>query len=75
MREKVVKLTLINGEAVYAAPEVFNTFGVAESPTSVISSHIRGSSGPLLKVFLEETLTGVAFHINANFILKVEVTY
>lgn len=75
MRQKTVEITLIDGSVWYVPKEEFTHFNVTETPDAIISNYIRGSRGPLLKVNKLANMTGEVEHINANFILKVKVTY
>ena len=75
MREKIVEVTLIDGTTWYVNDDIFMTFNVPEEPKSMISSFIRGSRGPLLKVNTKHTYDGEDRYINANFIISVKVYY
>ncbi len=66
---------MIDGSTWFVPEDIFNTFNVPETPQSVISSYIRGSSGPLLKVYETEDMAGKSVYVNANFIMQVDVQY
>jgi len=74
MSNTEVKLTMLSGATKYVDIDEFKSLNVSETPKAIISNHIRGSRGPLLKVYDTNELTGDHTYINANFIEEVSIT-
>lgn len=75
MQNVEVKIKMIDGSEWYVPNHIFNTWNVPEDPKAIIGNYIRGSSGPLIKVSTEPDGKGTVTHVNANFILQIDVKY
>lgn len=74
-RSKTVELTMINAAKFYVPEEELNTFGVPETPDSVIGNYIKGSRGPMLRVNTLADMSGEVHFINPIQIVSMKVTY